>query len=155
MSAEPEFYPPEDMGKLSASSDDWSSFDPKYFREEYRKMIGIKGRAPKEDICHIISTANGGAQAAENVFKWRHDFNEALSNKYDHVVAAIVAYYEDEDYVERAIVLSRKYGNTEHLGYRGNNAKKLCERGYNALMNGEAPAIVCRFWEEFCSSDEE
>ena len=160
--------------RLSANDPDWKTdimaMKPDTFREECREAVnsfpakcsaydyvdfqlGIKGRKSKEDMSHVIATANGGAQAAENVVGLPHKINLALSDKYDHVMAAIVAdSHPDgpdagEEFVQEAISLSRKYGNVDSLPYKGSNARTLCKRGRDALESGKAPHDVCQWWK--------
>ena len=100
------------------------------------------------DVCHLISTANGGAQAVENVFLWKRDLNEALGNQYDHVQAAIIAEIKDEQFVQRAIDLSASYGNRDYGKYAGEqNAATLCQQGRRALNRGLAPSGVLEWWQ--------
>ena len=99
-------------------------------------------------MCHIVATANGGAQAAENVFVWSHEFNEMLGDRNDDVIAAIVAKYKGVEYVKRAMDLSKEFGNVEHgKAHMRRSAETICRAGRVKLDKGKVPEAIHEWWE--------
>eukprot|EP00118_Oscarella_pearsei_P003340 m.13959 g.13959 ORF g.13959 m.13959 type:complete len:162 (+) comp25348_c0_seq1:183-668(+) len=123
---------------------------PSHFNEQVRQVVAQlidPSRLRGWDVCHLISTGNGGAQAVENVFLWRKDYNKALGNGYDHVQAAVVAECEGEEFVQRAIDFSSNYGNIHYGKYIGERiGSKLISQGQRALSLGQAPPQIVTWW---------
>jgi hypothetical protein len=88
----------------------------------FRSRMEKAGRPLKrgQDVCHIISEANGGANHSDNFFIAGEAFNRSTGNRHDQ----LIAYIAGREAAERAVVISRAMN-----GYSGPNAETLYKQG--------------------------
>ena len=72
-----------------------------------------------QDVCHIVASANGGADHSDNYFIASSGFNRATGSRND----ALIAFIAGREATERAVAASRA------TGYTGPPAEALCAQG--------------------------
>jgi hypothetical protein len=91
-------------------------------RSAFRSRMEKAGRPlrPGQDVCHIISEANGGANHSDNYFVASEAFNRSTGSRHD----CLIAYIAGKDLAEKAVAISKAM-----MGYSGPTAAVLYCRG--------------------------
>lgn len=106
-------------------------------RAEYRKERHTQGRIEKDqDVCHIIASANGGADHPDNYEACGAGWNRSIGNSYDHLNCYMAGLHK----CEKAVAVSRNIGShtpksIRHKKYSGLAARELYIKGQNAMRD--------------------
>ena len=89
-------------------------------RDAYRKYLTDIGRPVEgdQDICHIIASANGGADHSDNYTVASSSLNRSIGNRNDSILARTVGL----EATRKAVEISRSMN-----GYAGPSAEALCK----------------------------
>lgn len=99
--------------------------------QQYRRHLENAGFIiePDQDVVHIISEANGGANHPDNyAFVGNASWNRSIVEKFDH----LNCYMAGKAKSEKAVAISKKIGNGKKL-YDGESALELYKKG-EAIM---------------------
>jgi hypothetical protein len=101
-------------------------------REEYRDMLrALHLIEADQDVYHIISRRNGGADHISNYhYAQNRHLNRAIGEEHDY----LNAYLAGLEKTKVAVAVSMKFGNAAGKKYTGQpSAEELCKKGKEAL----------------------
>lgn len=93
---------------------------------EYRRLLEPHGLIkPDQHVCHIIATANGGADHPANYSVFSQAYNTSTKHLHDDLTCYLVG----EATAKEAVEASRRYGNKEGKKYKGPDGAILFANG--------------------------
>jgi hypothetical protein len=121
---------------------------PSQSRADYRKLLkGVGLLEDDQDVYHIISSENGGADHMDNYhYAQNGSWNRAIGANHDYINCFLAGKLKSE----KAVAISRGQGNSKGKRYQGPDASVLYKLGEDAMR--ELRATNRRTWAEIRSS---
>lgn len=103
----------------STSKSLFTRMTPAQYRREFAKF-DPSAVTDDSEVCHIIASANGGADARENYIMLNGAFNRRIGKRGDHIMVYLVGIHKALSAVQASIDLN---------GYKGPSASDLYKNG--------------------------